>query len=35
MGVLFTRIETHQHVVLEKWIAELREMCGITKKVRV
>ena len=25
MGVVFTKIEPHQQLVLEKWIAELRE----------
>lgn len=25
MGVVFTKIEAHQQLVLEKWVAELRE----------
>lgn len=25
MGVVFTKIEPHQQLVLEKWVAELRE----------
>jgi c-di-GMP-binding flagellar brake protein YcgR len=28
MGAVFTKIEPHQQLVLEKWIAELREMRG-------
>ncbi len=28
MGVVFSKIEPHQQLVLEKWIAELREMQG-------
>ncbi len=28
MGVVFTKIEPHQQLVLEKWVAELREMRG-------
>ncbi len=28
MGVVFGKIEPHQQLVLEKWIAELREMQG-------
>ena len=28
MGVVFTKIEPNQQLVLEKWIAELREMQG-------
>ena len=28
MGVVFTKIEPHQQLVLEKWIAELRETRG-------
>lgn len=29
MGVVFTKIEPHQQVVLEKWVAELREARGV------
>jgi hypothetical protein len=29
MGVVFTKIEHHQQVVLEKWVAELREARGV------
>ena len=29
MGVVFTKIEPHQQVVLEKWIAESREARGV------
>ena len=29
MGVLFAKIEPNQHSVLEKWIAELREISGV------
>lgn len=29
MGVVFTKIEAHQQVVLEKWVAELREARGV------
>lgn len=28
MGVVFTKIEPHQQLVLEKWVAELREARG-------
>lgn len=28
MGVVFTKIEPHQQLVLEKWLAELREARG-------
>lgn len=28
MGVVFTRIEPHQQSILEKWIAEMREIQG-------
>lgn len=34
MGLVFTKIESPQQLVLEKWIAELREMRR-TKQVRV
>ena len=33
MGVVFTKIEPHQQLVLEKWVAELREARG-TKPVK-
>jgi len=33
MGVVFTKIEPNQQLVLERWIAELREMRGV-KQVR-
>ena len=29
MGVVFSKIEPNQQMVLEKWIAELREMQGV------
>jgi hypothetical protein len=29
MGVVFTKIEPHQQLVLEKWVAELREARGV------
>ena len=29
MGVVFTKIEPHQQLVLEKWVAELREGRGV------
>ena len=29
MGVVFTKIESHQQVVLEKWVGELREARGV------
>jgi PilZ domain-containing protein len=29
MGVVFTKIEPHQQLVLEKWVAELRETRGV------
>jgi hypothetical protein len=29
MGVVFTKIESHQQLVLEKWVAELREARGV------
>jgi PilZ domain len=29
MGVVFTKIEPHQQVVLEKWVVELREAHGV------
>ena len=29
MGVVFTKIQPHQPVVLEKWVAELREARGV------
>jgi hypothetical protein len=28
MGIFFTSIETHDQVVLDKWIVELRIQCG-------
>ena len=34
MGVVFTKIEPHQQLVLEKWVAELREARG-AKPVKV
>jgi PilZ domain-containing protein len=29
MGVVFTKIEPHQQLLLEKWVAELREARGV------
>jgi PilZ domain len=29
IGVVFTKIEPHQQLVLEKWVAELREARGV------
>ena len=29
MGIVFTKIEPHQQLVLEKWVAELRETRGV------
>ena len=29
MGVVFTKIEPHQQLVLEKWVAEIREARGV------
>jgi PilZ domain-containing protein len=28
MGIFFTRIEPHDQLVLDKWIAELRDQCN-------
>lgn len=28
MGIFFTRIEPHNQLVLDKWIAELRDQCN-------
>lgn len=35
MGIVFTKMEPNQQLILEKWIAETRETKRTTKKVKV